>query len=163
MKKAHLLLILLILLVSCQQTEKIGQTAEEYQAEVKEKIDQFNKLFFEAWKNEELDSTLFFLDEGFINMFSFGPSLTTKEECREAFKNVFDTYSIEDVEYESVETIADQNYTFETWLFKQKWISNDKQDTILFDMRGMYVYKKQTDGSWKLFRLIGQHKNDLNI
>ena len=162
MKKVHLLLILLILLISCQQTEKIGQTAEEYQAEVKEKIDQFYKLYYEAWENEELDSSLFFLDEGLINMFDFEFS-ATKQECRELFQDIFDTYSIEDVEYEIVEVIADQNYAVETQLFKQKFISNDKQDTILFDMRGMNVFKKQTDGSWKLFRLFGQHKNDLNI
>ena len=42
-------------------------------------------------------------------------------------------------------------------MFKQKWITNDKQDTIHFDMRGMTVFKKQDDGSWKIFRLFGQH------
>ncbi|MCK4814538.1 nuclear transport factor 2 family protein [bacterium] len=155
MKKAIFLLIVLIPAISCQQTKQTGQTAEEYQAEVKEKIAQFNKLYFEAWENEDLDSTLFFLDEGFINMFSFGPS-QTKEECREGFKNVFDMYSIVEVEYESVELIADQNYAFETGFFKQKWISNDKQDTVLFDMRGISVFKKQEDGGWKMFRLVGQ-------
>ena len=155
MKKAIYLLLVLIPVISCQQTKQTGQTAEEYQAEVKEKIAQFNKLYFEAWENEDLDSTLFFLDEGFINMFSFGPS-QTKEECREGFQNVIDMYSIEDVKYERVELIADQNYAFETGFFKQTWISNDKQDTVLFDMRGMSVFKKQEDGSWKMFRLVGQ-------
>jgi len=95
------------------------------------------------------------LDEGFLNMFSFGPA-NNKEQCREGFQNVFDSYSIEDVEFNSVEVIADQNYAFETGLFKQKWITNDKQDTIPFDMRSLSVYKKQSDGSWKLFRLIAQ-------
>jgi ketosteroid isomerase-like protein len=154
MKKV-IFLVIVLAVISCQQTKQTGQTAEEYQAEVKEKIAQFNKLYFEAWENELLDSTLFFLDEGFINMFSFGPS-QTKEECREAFQNVFDMYSIEDVKYESVELLADQNYAIETGLFKQTWISNDKQDTVRFDMRGMSVFKKQEDGSWKMFRLVGQ-------
>jgi len=45
---------------------------------------------------------------------------------------------------------------FVTCLFEQKWITNDKQETISFKMRGMIVYKKQEDGSWKMFRLIGQ-------
>ncbi len=160
--KAHLLLILLILLVSCNKTEKISQTAEEYQGEIKEKIDQFDKVFYEAWENEDLETCLSSIDEGLINMFSFGMSMT-KEECREGFADVFDTYSIEDVEYEIVELIADQNYAVQTLLFKQKWITNDKQDTILFDMRGIVVFKKQIDGSWKMFRNFGQHKNDLNI
>ena len=154
MKKA-IFLVVVLAVISCQQTKQIDPTSEEYQAKVKEEIAQIDRLYIEAWENEDLDSLLFFLDEGFINMFSFGPS-QTKEECREAFPNVFDTYSIEDVEYERVEVIADQNYAFGMMLFQQKWITNDKQDTILFDMRGMGVFKKQEDDSWKLFRNFGQ-------
>ncbi|MEN8118146.1 MAG: DUF4440 domain-containing protein, partial [Bacteroidota bacterium] len=108
------------------------------------------------WENEDLDSTLTFLDEDFLNMFSFGPTAWNKEQCREGFKDVFDTYLVEDLEYKTIEIIVDQNYAFQTQLFKQKWITNDKQDTIYFDMRSMSVFKKQDDGSWKLFRLIGQ-------
>ena len=102
MKKTHLLLIFLILLVSCQQSIQTDQTTEEYQAEVKETIAQFNGLWFEAWEKGDLDSTLTFLDEGFINMFGF-PLSQTKEQCREAWVDIFNTYSVEDVEYESVE------------------------------------------------------------
>jgi ketosteroid isomerase-like protein len=156
MKKAPLFLTLLIFCISCQQTVQTGQTTEEYKTEVKETIAKSVKLFYEAWENEDVDSTLFFLDEGLINMFDFGMSVT-KEECREGFQEVFDTYSIEGVEFKIIEVIVDNDYAFETEMFKQKWISNDKQDTILFDMRPMFVFKKQDDGSWKIFRLIGQH------
>ena len=97
------------------------------------------------------------LDEGIINMFSFGMS-ASKEQCRNDFVDVFDTYSVEDVEFKFIELIADQNYAFETGLLKQKWITNDKQDTVLFNMRTVTVYKKQEDGSWKIFRMIGQHE-----
>ena len=155
MKKVNFLLIVLISVVSCQQSQQTGQTQEEYHAEVKETLTQSNKLWFEALENEDADSLLFFLDEGFINMFALGLS-QTKEQCLEAWKDIFDTYLIQDVEYESVELMVDQNYAFETMLFKQKWITNDKQDTLLFDMRTVSIHKKQEDGSWKLFRLIGQ-------
>jgi ketosteroid isomerase-like protein len=155
MKKAIFLLVGLILFISCQQTRQIGQTEEEYQAEAKEKIAQIDKLYMEAFENMDLDSSLFFLDEGFINMFSLN-LFQTKEECRIDWKNIFDTYSVEGVEYKSVEIIVDQNYAFETGLFKQKWITANKQDTLFFNMRGMTVFKRQEDGSWKMFRLVGQ-------
>jgi ketosteroid isomerase-like protein len=155
MKNAVFLGIVLIFIMSCQQTKQTNTTSEEYQAEVKQQITQVDKLFYEAWENKDLDSTLSFLDEGFLNMFSFGMT-NTKEQCREGFPDVFDTYSIEDVEFKSVELIVDQDYAFETQLFKQKWITNDKQDTIPFDMRIFMVFKRQEDGNWKLFRNIGQ-------
>lgn len=144
----------LIVLVSCQPQPQ--QSTEDYQNEVKQKITELDKLWMETWENEDLDSTLTFLDEDFLNMFSFGPTAWNKEQCREGFKDVFDTYLVEDLEYKTIEIIVDQNYAFQTQLFKQKWITNDKQDTIYFDMRSMSVFKKQDDGSWKLFRLIGQ-------
>ncbi len=102
MRKLIYFLLVLIPVISCQQKKQTGQTAEEYQAEVIETIAQLDELYFEAWENKDLDSTLFFLDEGFINMFSF-EILATKQECREGFQGVFDTYSIEGVKYESVE------------------------------------------------------------
>jgi len=156
LRKSQILLILLVLLVSCYRTENTVQTAEEYQAEVKTTIAKSMQMFYEAWENEDVDSALFFLDEGCINMFDFGMSVT-KEECREGFQDVFDTYSIEDVEFKIIEIIVDNDYAFETEMFKQKWITNDLQDTILFDMRPRYVFKNQDDDSWKIIRLIGQH------
>ena len=156
MKKAPLLLTLLVFFISCQQTVQTDLAAEEYKAEVEETIAKSMKLFYEAWENEDVDSSLFFLDEGFINMFDFGLS-ATKQECRELFQGVFDTYSIEGIEFISIDLIVDNDYAIETEMFKQKWITNDLQDTILTDMRPMHVFKKQDDGSWKLFRLIGQH------
>ena len=147
--------IILLAATSCQQTKQIDSTSEEYQAKVKEEIAQVDKLFYEAWENEDLDYILSMLDEGFINMFYFDMSMS-KEQCRDGFADVFDTYSIEDVEYERVEVIADQNYAFETLLFQQKWITNDKQDTTLFDVRIITVFKKQEDSSWKLFRHYAQ-------
>jgi ketosteroid isomerase-like protein len=143
---------------SCQQKQ---QVTEEYKNEVKQKIAEFDKLWFEAWENEDLDYVMTILDEGFLNMFSFEPTAWNKEQCREGFQDVFDTYSIEGVEYESVEIIVDQNYAFETQLFKQKWITNDKQDTTHFDMRTMTIFKKQEDGNWKISRLMGQHNQNL--
>jgi len=149
---------LMLVFLSCQQHHE--QSNESYQEEVKQQITEMTKLYLEAWVNKDLDSLMTFLDEDFINMFYFGMS-SDKKQCREGFPNVFNNYSIEDLEYKITEIVADQNYAFGTMLFKQKWITNDKQDTIYFDMRSMGVYKKQEDGSWKLFWSIGQHNPNL--
>jgi len=154
MKKA-IFLVVVLAVISCQQSKQIDPTSEEYQAKVTEEIDQLDRLYFEAWENEDLETCLSVFDEGFINMFYFGMSMS-KEQCRDGFANVFDTYSIEDVEYERVEVIADQDYAVGTMLFQQKWITNDKQDTTLFELRSITVFKKQEDNSWEWFRHYAQ-------
>ena len=155
MKHSIYLFIALIIAVSCQPAAQNGQTQEEYQAEVKAEIARLDKLYYEAWDNEDLDSVMFFLDEGIINMFYLWMSMNW-EECYNGYKDLFDNNSVEDVEYEIVELLVGQEHSIETGLLKQKFITNDRQDTTFFDMRVMTVLKKQADASWKVFRLIGQ-------
>jgi len=142
----------LFILTCCQQGDKLP---DNYQAEVCEELSQsFNKSL-EAWQKEDLETYMSFLDKDMLNMFSYGPAQNL-EQCRKSFSDIFNNYSIEGVKWEPVECIVDHDLAFMITLFEQKWISNDKQDTISFKMRGMGVFRKQEDGSWKMFRLFGQ-------
>jgi len=145
-------LFCLLILICCQQGTKLP---ENYQAQVCEELSESLNKSLEAWEKEDLEGYLSFLDKDFINMFSYGPAQNL-EECRKSFGDVFNNYSIEGVKWEPVDCIVDHNLAFMTTLFEQKWISNNEQDTISFKMRGMAVSRKQEDGSWKTFRLIGQ-------
>lgn len=142
----------LLILPCCKQGTKLP---EDYQAQVCEKLSESLNKSLEAWKNEDMEGYLSFCDKDFLNMFSYGPAQNL-EQCRKSFSDVFNNYSIEGVKLEPVECIVDHNLAFVTSLFEQTWISNDKQDTISAKMRVLAVSKKQEDGSWKMFRLIGQ-------
>jgi len=156
MKKYFSMLIAVLFLAtfSCRQDQ---QNQEAYRSEAKQKIAEVDDLFFEAWENEDLESVMTCLDEDFINMPGFGEPWN-KEQCREGFKDLFDTYSVEDLEVDIVERIVDRNYAFETGLLKQKWITGDKQDTVYYDSRIMTVFKKQEGDDWKWFRHMIQRR-----
>jgi ketosteroid isomerase-like protein len=145
-------LLCLLILTCCQQGTNLP---ENYQAQVCKELSESLTRSLEAWEKEDLEGYISFLDKDMLNMFSYGPAQNL-EECRKSFRDVFDNYAIEGVKWEPVECIVDHNLAFMTTLFEQKWISNNKQDTISFKMRGIGVYRKQEDGSWKMFRLIGQ-------
>ena len=146
-------LLCLLILTCCQQGTK--QTPESYQAEVCDELLQLDMIYFEAWENEDLETCMSYCDKDFINMYSIDMA-SNLEESRKLYQDIFDNYSIEGVKWDRTECFVDNNMAFETGLFEQKWISNDKQDTISTKMRGMTVYRKQEDGGWKQFRLIGQ-------
>jgi ketosteroid isomerase-like protein len=137
----------------CQQQEN----QEAYENEAKQKIAELDKLFFEAWENEDLESLMTCLDDDFINMPGFGEPYT-KAQCRKGFQDLFDTYSVEDLTVENVELTVDRNYAFETGRLKQKWITKDKQDTVYYDSRILTVFKKLEDGDWKWFRHMIQQR-----
>ena len=145
-------LLCLFILICCQQGTKLP---ENYQAKVCEELSESLNKSLEAWQKEDLETYMSFLDKDMLNMFSYGP-VQNLEQCRKSFGDVFKNYSIEGVRWEPVECTVDHNLAFTIILFEQKWISNDKQDTISFKMRGMTVSRKQEDGSWKMFRLFGQ-------
>ena len=156
MKKVTLLIALLylLILVNCKQGSKLP---ENYQDEVCAELTEFTHKSLETWENEDLETYMSYLDKDIVNMYSYSLSANF-EENRQLFKDLFDDYSIEDVKSEVVECFVDHNYAFVVGFIDQKWISNDKQDTIVTDkLRGLTVYKKQEDGNWKMFRLIGQH------
>lgn len=146
---------ILFMSYSCRQP----QNQEADQNEVKQKIVELDKFFFEAWENEDLESVMTCLDDDFINMPNFGESYN-KEQCREGFHDLFDTYSVEDLEVDNIDLIVDRNYAFETGLLKQKWITKDKQDTVYYDSRIMTVFKKQEGDDWKWFRHMIQRQYD---
>jgi ketosteroid isomerase-like protein len=155
MKKTTPLIALLFLLIlfGCQQGSEIS---ESYQDEVCAELIEFTHKAHETWENEDLETYMSYLDKDIVNMYFYNLSMNL-EENRQGFKELFDTYSIEDVKFEVLECFADHNYAFVVGYLDQKWISNDKQDTIITDkLRGITVYKKQEEGNWKIFRIIGQ-------
>jgi len=142
----------LFFLTCCQQGTKLP---ENYQAEVCDELIQIDKLFFEAWDNEDLDSCMSFIAPDFINMFSAGTA-SNFEESRESYKSMFENYIIEGVKFDRSECFVDQNFAFEIGTFEQTLISNDGKDTIPGKARAISILKKQPDGKWKQFRLISQ-------
>ena len=147
-----LTIICLLFLACCQQGTKLP---EGYQAQVCKELSELGTKYFEAWDNEDLEACMSFYDKDFVNMFSFG-SASNLEQCRESYKSMFENFIIEGVKYERSECFADHNFAFEVGVFEQTLISNNKEDTVINKTRGISVYKKQEDGSWEQFRLIGQ-------
>ena len=147
-------LLFLLILVGCKQGSEVS---ESYQDEVCAQLIELTHRSLEIWENEDMETYMSYLDKDIVNMYGYGLS-TNLEENRQLFKDLTDTFSIEDVKFEVVECFADHNYAFVVGYLDQKWISNDKQDTIITDkLRSLTIYKKQEDGSWKMFRLMGQH------
>jgi len=147
-----LAILCLLILTCCQQGTKLP---ENYQDRVCEELSKLGAKYFEAWDNEDLEACMSFYDKDFVNMFSFG-SVSNLEQCRESYKNMFENFIIEGVKYERSECFADHNFAFEVGTLEQTLISNNKEDTVISKVRGMSVYKKQEDGSWKQFRLFAQ-------
>jgi len=147
-----LAILCLLTLNCCQQGSKLP---EGYQDQVCKELSESMTASLKAWEKEDLETYLTFLDKDIVNMFSYGMAQNL-EECKQSFTDVFNNYSVEGVKWEPVECIVDHNLAFMITMFEQKWISNDKKDTISFKMRGISVNRKQEDGSWKMFRLLGQ-------
>jgi ketosteroid isomerase-like protein len=142
----------LLILTCCQQGNKLP---ESYKTDVCNELSQMTVKFFDAWVKEDLDSCMSFLASDFINMWS-SESTANYEQSRESNKNLFDNFIVKDVKYERTECVVDKDMAFEIGVFEQTLISNDGKDTIPNKVRGMTVFKKQEDGSWKQFRLIAQ-------
>ena len=98
-------LFFLLILVGCKQGSEIS---ESYQDEVCAELIEFTHESLETWENEDVETYMSYLDKDIINMYSYNLSMNL-EENREGFKDLFETYSIEDVNFEVVECFVDHN------------------------------------------------------
>ncbi len=114
-----------------------------------------SKAYLHAWDDEDLEGLQSVLDDDFLNMYNYDMVMDV-EACREGFREFFDDVTIIVNTYEQQECFADQNYVFEITQLEQRWIREEQGDTVYDRRRGLSVWKKQEDGSWKLYRGLTQ-------
>jgi ketosteroid isomerase-like protein len=151
MKKVTILMALLFLLTCCKQELKLP---ENYDAEVRDELSQLMTKYVEAWEN--LDEVTFWscFDEGYLRLHSNNYVSNLEQEI-ESFKEYFVAYSYEDVKYKSIDCVVDHNYAFEIGQMEYNSINNEKQDTLIhIKTSGFFVYRKQEEGGWKIFRFV---------
>jgi ketosteroid isomerase-like protein len=154
MKKVTLLTGLLYLLIfnGCNNEVKLP---EDYEAQVTAQISELMTKYAEALDNGDQDTFWSCCDEDYLRLNSKNVNVvSTLAENIETYKSYFAKYSYDDVITSQIDLVVDHDYAFGISLLEYKEINNEEQDIAQRKSRGFYVYKKQEEGSWKIFRFI---------
>jgi uncharacterized protein (TIGR02246 family) len=136
----------LFLSTSCNQQKVINNPENE--AKVAEQLMQIWKEFYEAMNDKDIDKMMSYFTEDYINYPSYGSTQVGFEETKNFLENFIKNLPYQEFNLEQIEVKVLGDFAFE--------VTSDK------NQRGFSIFKKQSDGSWKFYRWIGQQKRDQN-
>ena len=148
MKKTLMIIPLVTLLCftfSCQAYEEKPTVDIEADVEaIKSLTDEIMKAFNEG----DLEAFMATVAEDAVYMPPGEPALIGKEAIRNWYTELFDKMSFDaTISSDEIEICGDWAIQRATW--KGSWIQKDSGETTQFESPGIYIYRKQLDGSWK--------------
>lgn len=146
--------IMVILFSSCQQNKVVDNTENEIK--VANQLSQIWKEYSEAVRNKDIEKVMSFHNtEDYINYPSYGATQKGFEETKSLLKDFIEKNTIEELNIEQIEVKVLGDFAFEVALMTQK-LTPEGGQSILVKQRSFSIFKKQSDGSWKFYRWIGQ-------
>ena len=156
MKKLILILPMVLLLCftfSCQKAEEV---AEEPVVDVEVDVQAIRSLSQEisrTWNENDFEGYMALMDEEAMVLLANGPTLKGIEEIRSLYSNSFNLNSFDlTATTEEIHVGGDIAFSRDTWIGSAN--PKDGGEPIVFDNKTIFIYKKQADGSWKIWRNI---------
>ena len=155
--KEYLLVIPLVCLLcftfGCQKAEEV---AEEPVVDVAVNIEAIRSLSQEisrAWNENDFEGYMALMDEEAMVLLANGPTLKGIEEIRSLYSNSFNLHSFDlTTTTEEIHVGGDIAFSRDSWIGSAN--PKDGGEPIVFNNKTIFIYKKQADGSWKIWRNI---------
>jgi len=140
-------------LVECGVEQSVRNTENE--TTVANQLSQIWKEYGEAIKNRDIDKVMSYHTVDFINYPSYGSTQDGFDAYKNFIARFIENNSFEDFNVEQIEVIVEGDFAFEVATMKQKFAS-EAGEPVETTQRSFSIFKKQSDGSWKFYRWIGQ-------
>jgi ketosteroid isomerase-like protein len=111
--------------------------------------------FILAFNSGDIEKTMSYFTDDYINMPSFEVT-QNYEETKDMFQGMINNFSVETNTYKQTEIFVHPDMAYQFGNINMVLISRTTGDTVINRNRSVSVWKKTEDGSWKLYRWIGQ-------
>jgi ketosteroid isomerase-like protein len=156
MKKPRMILLLVFLLCftfSCQKAEEVAEEpAVDVEADV-EAIKDIIDNIMKTWNEGDYEGYMALIDEEAMFLPPNAPTVSDTETIRSIYKNQFDSVDLDlTIINKEIHVFGDLAFSRDGW--KGSLNPKDSSEPILFDNKIITIYKKQPDGSWKIWRAM---------
>lgn len=140
------MVVLTLLSMSCASTQEADP--DEFRMAVEKRLDAYGKSLLT--EDTELYASLH--DENTIKMNPGAPSAVGTEELKKSIDGAFAAgdYKAFDINNEETEVFGDFGYARGNYTFT--YVPNSGDNTINYSGKYLTIYKRQPDGSWKIYR-----------
>jgi uncharacterized protein (TIGR02246 family) len=156
MKKNLIIMLFAFLMCfafACQQAE---EAVEEPAQDVKADVEAIKSLIEETsrtWNENDFEGYMALLDNEAVFLLDSGPTLEGIEALRSLYTNSFNLNTF-NLEITTAEIYVWGNTAFSRDSWKGSMNPKDGSEQVIFDNKTITLYKRQTDGAWKIWRCI---------
>lgn len=151
MRRIHPAMIALALpLLSCRSAESDPADQAADRAEDLEAIRQVHEEHMEAVYAKDVDRFMATVTDSFVLMPPNDPGADGAEEVREWSRAFYDNFTIEELEFTSMDYTIHGDWAAIHYRYDWTVVPTGEGQTIEDVGQGLYVYRRQSDGSWKL-------------
>ncbi len=152
-RKSIWLLVLLCSSVAAVAIAAAGSPQDET-AEVRSAIDAGNALWIEAFRNSDAELLASAFDENGAILSSSGDRVDGREAIRERMGVAMDRVGPAETTIETLNVWVEGDVAYETGMYSYTFRPGTDDERVAAG-RYVVVWKRQADGSWKIFRDIG--------
>jgi ketosteroid isomerase-like protein len=156
MKKLFMILTLVILFCFTFGCQKAEEVAEEPVVDVKADVEAIKGIIDNIMKtsNEgDYEGYMAIIDEEAVFLPPNAPTVSDMETIRSIYKSQFDSFDLDlTIMNKEIHVFGDLAFSRDGW--KGSLYPKDSSEPILFDNKIITIYKKQPDGSWKIWRAM---------
>jgi len=156
MKKLLLILPLVFLLCLTFGCQKGEEMAEEPAVDVAADVEAIKGIIDEitrTWNEGDYEGNMVLIDEEAMFLLANGPTLKGIEEIRSLYSNSFNMNTFDlTTTTDEIHVCGDLAFSRDNW--KGSINPKDGSKPTLFDNKVITIFKRQSDGSWKIWRVI---------
>ena len=145
MKNTVFLIAIIFILFACTSEKKM-----DYSTEI-ETVRNMSMDILNAWNEGDYERFIAYMDENAILLPQNTPSMKGFESISKLYKESFENLNFKvNATIDEIQVFGDYAYEIGTW--KGSMNPKDGSTPIIFNNKTIAIYKRQTDGSWKIYR-----------
>jgi len=156
MKKLLLILPLVLLLCFAFSCQKAEEVSEEPAVDVEADVEAIQSLIDECsrtWNEGDYEGFMAIIDDEVKMLPPNAPTVSGIETARSIYRTEFDSYDLNlTITIEEIHACGDFAFSRDNW--KGSLNPKDGSKPFMFDNKVINIYKKQLDGSWKIWRAM---------
>ena len=156
MKKLLLILPLVFLLCFTFNCQKAEEVAEEPVVDVEADVQAIKSLIKEcsrAWNEGDYEGYMAIIDEEAMFLPPNSAPIGGMETIRSIYQTEFGSNDFDlTIKTEEIHVSGDLAYSHSIW--KGSMNPKDGSEPFVFNNKNLVIYKRQVDGSWKIFRAM---------
>ena len=154
MKKLFMILPLVFLLCFAFGCQKAEEVAEEPAVDVEADVEAIKGIIddiLRTWNEGDYEGYIALFDEETVMLPPNAPTVSGMETIRSIYRTHFDSSDFDlSITTEEIHVCGDLAFSRDGW--KGSLNPKDGSEPIVFDNKVLSIYKRQSDGSWKIWR-----------